>query len=258
MLIVAGCGSLRKVAYVNDVDSLEKMPISMDYQITIQPLDFLSIVVNTENALDRELALAFNGPMSDSGLGHATIYTNTKDYERRGYLVDSHGNINFPILGTIHVQNMTRDSLITYLERRISDEGYLKSPMITANIQNIKIAVLGEVARPGQFGISTDRITIFDGLSMAGDMTIYGNRQKVKVIREVNGERIVATLNLNSKDIFDSPYFYLRQNDVVYVEPNKRKAEQGSISPLSSLLISSGSLLVSIASLVATLVIGSR
>jgi polysaccharide export outer membrane protein len=257
-LFFVGCGSLKKVTYINDANGSEVYSLPRNYEITIQPADFLGIVVNTENAADSELALSFNGPMMDAGMKGASIGTFNSSYaydrERRGYLVDGNGDINFPLLGRIHVQDMTRDSLINYIQDRIRTEGYIANPIVTASIVNLKIAVLGEVARPGQYPITSDRITILDGLSLAGDMTIFGNRASVKVIREKDGVRTITELNLNSKDIFESPYFYLQQNDVIYVEPNKRKAEQGSVSPMWSLGISTGSLLVSLATLVVTII----
>lgn len=255
-ILTAGCGPLKKVTYLNDAGN-ETYPIPRNYEITIQPSDFLNIVVNTENAADAELALSFNGPMMDAGMRGVSLssYTNMYSYDRdrRGYLVDRNGDINFPQLGRIHVQDMTRDSLMGYLEERIRTEGYISKPIVTASIVNLKIAVLGEVARPGQYSVTSDRVTLLEALSMAGDMTIYGNRRRVKVIRESEGARSVTELNLNSKDVFDSPYFYLRQNDVVYVEPNRRRAEQGSISPMWSLGLSTGGLLVSIATLLVTI-----
>ncbi|MDR0953753.1 MAG: polysaccharide biosynthesis/export family protein [Rikenellaceae bacterium] len=257
-LLFVGCGSLEKVTYLNDVTGDEVYTLPSDYEITIQPADFLTIVVSAQNATESELTLSLNGPTMDLGMRGATIRSEIYNYnypygydsDRRGYLVDKNGDINFPLLGRIHVQGMTRDSLITYLENRIRTEGYLSTPIVTAKTINLKIAVLGEVKLPGQFPISTERITVLDALGLAGDMTIYGNRSNVKVIRENNGVRTISELNLNSKDIFNSPYFYLRQNDVVYVEPNKRKAEQGSVSPLWSLGVSTGGLLVSLATLI--------
>lgn len=255
-ILLAGCGSLKKVTYLNG-DADETYPVPRNYEITIQPSDFLSIVVNTENAADAELALSFNAPMMDAGLrgGSPAAYSNMYSYDRdrRGYLVDRNGDIDFPLLGRIRVQDMTRDSLMGYLEERISSEGYISKPIVTASIVNLKIAVLGEVARPGQYSVVSDRVTILEALSMAGDMTIYGNRRRVKVVRESEGVRSVTELNLNSRDVFASPCFYLRQNDVVYVEPNRRRAEQGSISPMWSLGLSTGGLLVSVATLLITI-----
>lgn len=262
-LLLAGCGSLKKVTYFNDIDGSEQFTLSKSYEITIQPSDFLSIVVNTESVTDAELALSFNGPMMDAGMrGNVSSgsYNSSFSYDRdrRGYLVDPNGDISFPLLGKIHVQDMTRDSLMSHIESRIREEGFIASPIVTASIVNLKVAVMGEVSRPGQFSITSDRITILEALSMAGDMTIYGNRRQVKVIREADGVRSIAVLNLNKKETFESPYFYLRQNDVVYVEPNKRKAEQGSVSPMWSLGVSTGSLLISLTTLIMTIIARSK
>jgi polysaccharide export outer membrane protein len=260
-MLLVGCGSLKKVTYFNDAFSGEIDSLPRKFEMTIQPADFLVIVVNTENATEGELALSLNGPIMDNGMRGATIrsalynynYPYNYDSGRRGYLVDANGEILFPLLGRIRVEGMTRIELINYLQDRIRKEGYMSSPIVTANITNQKVAVLGEVVRPGQFLVTSERMTILDALSLAGDMTIYGNRSNVKVIRENDGLRTITELNINSTSIFDSPYFYLRQNDVIYVEPNKRKAEQGAVSPMWSVGISTGSLLVALATLIVTI-----
>lgn len=254
ILLLSGCKSAKYVPYFTDMDNgMTTMKVDEGYEITIKPADFLSIVVNTESMADAELASSFNGPMSDAGMGIVNSNSLNYDRDRRGYLVGNDGCINFPILGKLWVQGMTRAQLIAFIEQRIKEEGYIANPIVTASIVNLKISVLGEVARPGQYTVSSDRITLLDALSLAGDMTIYGNRKRVLVIREDGGERTVTTLDLSSKQIFNSPYFYVRQNDVVYVEPNKQRSQQANISPMWSTGLSTGSLLVSIATLIVTL-----
>lgn len=168
-----------------------------------------------------------------------------------GYLVDKNGNINFPQLGEINVRGLTRFELSERISRELKDRGLVNDAVVTVQFLNFKVSVMGEVVRPGTFEVDSDRITILDALSKAGDLTIYGRRDNLKVIREENGERIVAIVDLRSMDLMNSPYYYLKQNDIVYVEPNKARAGQReinqnrSVSTFASIL----SVLASLASL---------
>jgi polysaccharide export outer membrane protein len=147
-----------------------------------------------------------------------------------GYLVDQEGDIDFPILGKIKARGMTRNQLREHIKTLLIDGGYLRDPIITINFLNFKVSVQGEVNQPGSFYISGERITLLEALSMAGDLTIYGRRDRVVVIREANGERAMLNHDLTSTELFTSPYYYLQQNDIVYVEPNVRRAQQSRIN----------------------------
>lgn len=148
---------------------------------------------------------------------------------------------------------MTRSELAKAIADRIVEGGYLNDPTVNVEFADMKFSVIGEVANPGEYEIKNDRVSIFDALAMAGDLTVYGMRDEVAVIRETNGVRTIEYLDLRSKDIFDSPAFYLQQNDVVYVKPNKKKARSGQISQDRSFYISLVSTAISIATLVVTL-----
>lgn len=148
---------------------------------------------------------------------------------------------------------MTRSELAKAIADRIVEGGYLNDPTVNVEFADMKFSVIGEVAHPGEYEIKNDRVSIFDALAMAGDLTVYGMRDEVAVIRETNGVRTIEYLDLRSKDIFDSPAFYLQQNDVVYVKPNKKKARSGQISQDRSFYISLVSTAISIATLVVTL-----
>ncbi|KAA3691327.1 polysaccharide export protein, partial [Bacteroides salyersiae] len=169
------------------------------------------------------------------------------------YLVDSKGDINFPILGRIQVTGMSRSELANYLQTKIS--AYAKSPLVTVQILNFKISVLGEVNSPGTRQVNNERISILDAIGMAGDLTIYGRRDRVAVIREKDGKRRILYHDLRSSDIFQSPCYYLQQNDIVYVEPNKAKTGQSRINSNNSVSVwlSAVSVLASIASLMVTM-----
>lgn len=230
VLLLTACTSSKKILYLQDVQPLKQQDIENQYEVKIHNDDLLAILVNSKNP---ELALPFNMPLISYQLGYQNNYTQ----RILGYLVDSDGNIDFPILGKIHVAGMTRKELTEYLKQRLMDEDYIKDPIVTVQFLNFKISVMGEVNRPGSFDISSDRITLLEALSKAGDLTIYGRRDRVAVIREVDGVRTILYHDLRSSDIFQSPCYYLQQNDIVYVEPNKAKTGQSRINQNNSVSV---------------------
>ena len=239
------CTSTRKIIYLQDVVPLKQQEIEQKYEVIIHGDDLLAIMVNSR---DPELALPFNMPMVSYQLG-----SNTGGQQRvLGYLVDTNGNIDFPILGEIHVEGLTRMQLTELIKNKLIEGDLIKDPIVTVQFLNFKISVMGEVGRPGSFTISGDRITLLEALSMAGDLTIYGRRDRVGVIRENNGKRTILFHDLRSADIFNSPCYYLQQNDIVYVEPNKAKSGQSSINQNNSIgvWVSVISLLTTIAVLI--------
>lgn len=239
------CTSTKKIIYLQDVVPLKQQEIEQKYEVIIHGDDLLAIMVNSRNP---ELALPFNMPMVSYQLG-----SNTGGQQRvLGYLVDTNGNIDFPILGEIHVEGLTRMQLTELIKNKLIEGDLIKDPIVTVQFLNFKISVMGEVGRPGSFTISGDRITLLEALSMAGDLTIYGRRDRVGVIRENNGKRTILFHDLRSADIFNSPCYYLQQNDIVYVEPNKAKSGQSSINQNNSIgvWVSVISLLTTIAVLI--------
>jgi len=221
----------------------EEIPV---YQgIVIQPKDILSIVVSSKNP---ELAVAFNLPLSSYQAGSTSISTS---YSQRilGYLVDMEGKIDFPILGKIVVAGLTREELSAMIKRELIDGDLIRDPIITAEFMNFKISVLGEVRNPGTFNLQDDRITILEALGRAGDLTIYGQRDNVLVIREQNGAMNYFRVDLRSSALTQSPVFYLQQNDVVYVTPNNTVAQRTDINENKSMgvFLSLASLLMSLA-----------
>ena len=245
LLLLTGCGSVKKTVYFQDIDEGVEQQIAQQYEVKIHQDDLLSIVVNSTNP---ELAVPFNSPVVSHQIGgnpygQATVL---------GYLVDNKGTIDFPVLGEIYVEGMTRSQLTEYIKNRIISEDYIKDPIVSVKFLNFKVSVMGEVGRPGSFNVTGDRITLLEALSMAGDLTIYGKRDRVAVIREEGGQRKVKYHDLRSASLFESPYYYLQQNDIVYVEPNKRKAQQSEINQNNSVgtWISIASLLTSMAVLI--------
>ena len=244
VMLFAACTTTKEIAYFQDADQKEIMKIVEDNLPKIKPDDILTITVSSSKP---ELAAPYN-------LLRATqdVYTSYNRWEQEAYQVNSEGYINFPVLGALKVAGMTREEIVAMLQKRLAD--VMPDPVVTITYRNFKVTVLGEVARPGTFDVNSDRITVLEAVGKAGDLSVYGRRDNVLVIREVDGRREMVRLDLKSKNIFKSPYYYLQQNDVVYVEPNRAKAIQGSSFRSNfPLYLSSGSLLVTIATLIVTL-----
>ena len=244
VMLLAACTTTKEIAYFQDTNQNEMMKIVGENLPRIKPDDILTITVSSSKP---ELAAPYN-------LLRATqdVYTSNNRWEQEAYQVDSEGCINFPVLGALKVAGMTREEVVAMLQKRLAE--VMPDPVVTITYRNFKVTVLGEVARPGTFDVGSDRITVLEAVGKAGDLSVYGRRDNVLVIREVDGKREMARLDLKSKNIFKSPYYYLQQNDVVYVEPNRAKAIQGSSFRSNfPLYLSSGSLLVTIATLIVTL-----
>jgi polysaccharide export outer membrane protein len=248
VLLLSACGSTKEVNYLQDVTVLKEQAIEQKYEVIIHQDDLLSIYVNSKNP---ELTVPFNMPVVSSQI------TSEVSYQQRilGYLVDVNGSIDFPVLGKIQVEGLTRLQLTNLIKNWIIRENLIKDPIVTVQFLNFKVAVMGEVNQPGSFTVTGDRITLLEALSMAGDLTIYGKRDRVAVIREDKGERIILFHDLRSANIFDSPCYYLQQNDIIYVEPNRTRAAQSHINQNNSVgvWLSAVSILTSVAALIVNL-----
>ena len=183
LALLSSCTAPKEVIYFQDIDQLKQEAIAREYEVKIRPDDLLAIVVTGK---DQEVVLPFNQPMASYQIGES--YTQQRLV---GYLVDPAGDIDFPFLGKLHVAGLTRTEVTELIKDRLSGEDLLKDPVVTVQFLNFKVSVMGEVARPGTFDITGDRVTLLEALSMAGDLTIYGRRDRVAVIREENGERTV-------------------------------------------------------------------
>lgn len=230
--MATSCVSQRKLSYLRDVtaasaDSINKTytPLKENY---ITQGDLLSIFVN---ALEVEAVQAFNMPVANvQNLGSRTVSTATGSGSLQGYWVDPEGNIDFPVLGKLHVEGMTTTMLKDTLTKLIGRS--VKDPIININFMNFYVTILGEVKNPGRHGVNSQGMTIFDALGLAGDLTLYGKRNNVLISREVDGKMEFARLNLNDEAIFASPYYHIRQNDVIYVEPNNARSISSQNIPL--------------------------
>lgn len=246
VLLLTACQSYKKVPYLQDSEEIAQVSQSEGmYDAKIMPKDLLTIVVSCTNS---ELAVPFNlivaSPNSVNSLKQTTVQPVLQQY-----LVDNEGKVDFPVLGELSLGGLTKKEA----EKMIVDklQPYLKEkPIVTVRMVNYKISVIGEVARPGTFTISNEKVNLLEALAMAGDMTVYGLRDNVKLIREdISGKQQIITLDLNKAEIVLSPYYWLQQNDILYVTPNKAKAKNSDIGNSTSLWFSATSILVSLASL---------
>lgn len=254
LVCLTGCKTQEKINYLQDVEPGVPQQIESRQSIIIQPKDMLSIIVSTK---DPELAAMFNMSVQANRAG-VPIFSSAYNQYLSGYVVDNNGDIDFPVLGKIHAAGLSRWALQEKITRELTERDLLKDMVVTIEFMNFKVSVLGEVKNPGTYSIEGDKVTVLEAIAMAGDLTIYGLRDEVYVIREENGERQNFKLDLRSKEIFNSPAYYLRQNDIIYVQPNEVRAGQSTINQNSvrsiSLWLSISSLLTSIAILIVNLV----
>jgi len=206
----------------------------------IQPNDILTIVVT---AADPKVTAPFN-PLSTMMSSNLTQQTDLA--LRPTYTVNEKGDITFPMLGEVHISGMTRVQAIEKLRKDLSQ--YIKDPGVNINFNNFRVSVLGEVARPGSFIMPTERVTVLDALGMAGDLTIRGVRENVMLIREVDGQKTMHRLDLTQQNTLNSPYYYLAQNDVIYVEPNKAQINNSKLGSNTNVIISIAGLLITVIS----------
>ncbi len=217
VMVLGACRSAKEVAYLQDSYDTDIQKILNYQDIKIKPGDMLSIYVSHK---EPALAALFN--MGES--------VGTDSQKSPGYTVDFNGEIDFPVVGRIKVSGLTRGELSSMLKNRLDEDGLLKNAVVTIAFQNFNVSVLGEVNSPGKYAVQGDRVSLLDAIALAGDLTIYGRRDSIMVIRESDGQRQILYNNILSKDVLNSPSFYLQQNDMVYVRPNRIKAQQSGIN----------------------------
>jgi polysaccharide export outer membrane protein len=242
-MFLFSCADKKNVVYYQNIDTTVAPEKTNSYEVKFQPDDLLMIIVSAE---DPEIALPFNlstvsmpSALGNSARGQETI---------QSYLVDMQGNIDFPVLGQVKVGGLTRTQLLQSLKEKIGK--YIKNPIINLRIMNFKVSVQGEVTAPGTYSFASERITLIEALSMAKDLTIYGKRDNVLIIREVDGVKSTHRVDLTKADFINSPYYYLAQNDVVYVEPIKTKINGAAVGPNTGVLISVTSLIITLITLI--------
>lgn len=240
-MFFASCGTTEEIAYVSDAKRDSAMAINSQFTNGIQANDLLNIYVESETPL---ATIPFNQETNKIAVSDGQVM-NPGATAVSGYLVSNTGSIIFPVLGEIQVLGMSHAQLAAELQKRLREQGFINDAVVTVKLMNFKVSVLGDVARPGQIMATGERLTIFEALSMVGDLTIYGQRRNVMVLREENGVRTIGELDLSSKEVFNSPYYYLHQNDVVYVEPNMKKKKTASRDPMVMTYISAAISIVS-------------
>lgn len=232
--LFSSCASRKEVVYFQNIESIKTMDSLIENNTVIQPNDILKITVTAADPLavrPYNMLRVENAEASSGG-------------QQSGYLVDAEGNIEFPELGRIKVSGFTRKELINTLVDRISVG--VKNPIVNVTILNFKITVLGEVAKPNQYAVSGERITLIEALGMAGDLTIMGKRENILIMREADGKKTFERIDITQADFMNSDYYYLKQNDVVYVEPNGAKIQSYARNPNISLYFSAASFLITL------------
>jgi polysaccharide export outer membrane protein len=259
-LTLTGCQSYKRVPYLQSYQSLtdksyqeivinEVNQQDTLYDAHIQPKDLLSITINTTDPM---AAAPFNLTVQ-TPINVTQGNSISSQPALQQYLVSNTGEIDFPVIGKLKIGGLTKSEAENLIREKLKP--YLKeTPIVTVRMSNYKISVIGEVNSPGTFTINNEKVNIFEALAMAGDMTVYGIRSNVKLIREDNnGQRHIVTLNLNEANILHSPYYHLQQNDILYITPNKTKAKNASISNSTTIWFSVIGTLVSLASLLITI-----
>lgn len=241
--VMASCTSSKQILYFQNIDETEQTPLATEYEAVIKKDDRLTIVVSGP---DKTVCAPYNLTLSELGAGGG--YSNNPEQSTLSYLVDPNGDIEFPILGRIHVEGMTRNQLTSYLTEKIGQD--VKDPIVYVAIKNYKITILGEVRNPGTYVMDSEKTNILQALGKAGDLNLTAQRDNLLLIREVDGQLTHTRIDLRDKDILESPYFYLQQNDVLYVQPSAtRVATATTATGIWSVILSSITTMIAVISL---------
>lgn len=243
LLIVSSCVSRKEIAYLQDLPELEQAIEASKDAVRIQPNDMLQITVSAANI---EAVMPFNLPVTSAPRLGQTAGTISGNMQLQSYLVDSDGNIEFPVLGTTSVAGKTRQELIRHLKQEIS--AYVQDPIVNINLTNFQITVIGEVNQPGTFNVPDERISLSKAIGLAGDLTIYGRRDNVMVLRETGETMTYGFVDLRNSDFLESPFYNLQQNDVVVVEPNKAQMQGAAYNRNASVYVSLASVIIAVIS----------
>lgn len=247
IIVISSCASREKIQYYRGIETITQQQPT-NYEPRLKQDDLLMIMVLAPTP---ELAADFNlsnfSVMGDGGVmgGRADLANNQMRYQ--SYLIDNKGFIEFPVLGSIQLGGLTRTEALDLLKSKL--KLYIKEPIVNLRILNYKVTIQGEVVRPGTFTTISERITLPEALAMAGDLTIYAKRENILIIREIDGKKESHFVDITKADFINSPYYYLSQNDIVYVEPNKTKMNSSVVGPNISIILSSVSLLITIVAL---------
>ncbi len=251
VLLLNGCSAAKQVAYFQNIDSVSLAASKGLYDAHIMPKDLLTITVVTS---DPETSKPFNLSIQSTLSTDGRIGSTTGSLLQ--YLVDNDGNIDFPIIGKLHVAGLTKDQCEALISEKVKP--YLaksETPVVTVSMSSYRVTVAGEVTSPRVVPVSTEKMSVLEALAQAGDLTIYGRRDNVLLLREnADGQKEAHRLNLNDANIINSPYYYVQQNDYIYVEPNSTKAKNSAIGQSTTLWFSFVSILTSVASLLVNII----
>ena len=240
VLLLFSCASPKDVVYYQGIEGIPGNTQAASYEIKIQPDDLLMIIVSAE---DPEIAMPFN--LKSVSMVNPSRQDLVRSQETMQlYLVDAVGAIEFPVLGKLKVSGLSRTEVLQMLQKKIGV--YIKNPIINLRIMNFKVSVQGEVNLPGSYPIASERVTLIEALTMAKDLTIYGKRNNILVIREIDGVKSYNRVDITQANFINSPFYYLAQNDVIYVEPNRNKINGAAIGPNTGVIISATSLLIAL------------
>ncbi|MCR5496677.1 MAG: polysaccharide biosynthesis/export family protein [Paludibacteraceae bacterium] len=260
VILFSSCNPQKNVTYIQDTENMMKLRASYEQNIVLKPEDQVFIIVSCR---DPQISAMFNLPYYTNRIGgvesfsssNFTINSYSSANSVVGYTVDNEGNIDFPILGKIPVAGLRRQEVAELVKQKLIESNQIKDPVVTVEYMNLGVAVLGEVARPGRFRIDRDHFSIFDALSMAGDLNINGRRQNITILRHtLDGDQVYKVDLTSGKEIYKSPAFYIQQGDVVYVAPTSKRARESSVNGntvrSTSFWISVASLATSVAVLI--------
>ena len=251
LLMLSSCDMSKRITYFQDIQEQQtsytnEQPVP---EIRLRPEDKISIIVNTKVP---ELTALFNLPYTARVLGAQTEQLSNTSQGTSGYIIKADGTIDFPVLGAVQAAGKTRDELAAHIKSELMDRNLVNDPVVTVEFVNLRFSVMGEVRTPGTYPITRDHITLLDALSMAGDLTIDGKRDNVLVLRpNASGKLTAYTVDMLSFDkVLNSPAYYIHQNDYIYVEPNKKRANQSTVNANT---VQSASFWISVISLLASL-----
>jgi polysaccharide export outer membrane protein len=232
-ILIASCGSTKDIVYFQDASNYETIVSDNTHANTFKVDDVIGINVST---LDPTASIPFNLFSSARGEGSFT------QPQQLDYIIDKNGEIDFPVLGAINIVGLTSEEAKLLLKEKL--EPYLKDPIINIRLRNFTVTILGQVNRPGTYQVNGEQITVLEAIGLANDLGIKGKRDNVLVIRDFNGTKVYTRIDLTSKDVLNSPVYYLTQNDVVYVQPNQSAVTESTLDNRAGLAISIASLLI--------------
>ncbi len=234
LVLTAACGTPKNIVYFQDIEGDTTLATSNTEPIRFKPMDQISVIVNSR---DPQVTAMFNLPYYTTRIGQTQSMTNTAGTVSSGtqgisgYIVDSDGTIDFPVLGKIQVAGLTREEAADKIKEELLKSRQIKDPVVTVTFMNLGFSVLGEVMHPGRYKIDRDRFTILEALALAGDLTINAERENVVLVRQEGDKDHAYVLNLlDAKQLYSSPAFNLQQGDMIYVKPNDKRVRESTIN----------------------------